>query len=380
MLGGGAVAGGVVLVGGDPGVGKSTLLMQALAGLSGPNAPALYVTGEESAAQVALRADRLGLRRLDHLLLLATTDLGDVEAAWERVEPRVVVVDSVQTLRSSELESVAGSVSQIREVASRLTDLAKQKGATLFLIGHVTKEGALAGPKVLEHLVDAVVTFEGDRSYSFRMLRTAKNRYGPTHEVGVFEMGERGLVEVADPSSLFLAERREDAAGSVVVCTSEGSRPLLVELQALVAPAVYGSSRRVASGLDQSRLAILLAVIDRKAGIHVLDQDVFASVAGGARVDERALDLPLALAVVSSFRGRPIPGDLVAAGELGLTGEVRAVPRLERRLHEANKLGFRKALVPKTHSDRIDRKVSKAIEILAVGSLAEALEVSGVSS
>lgn len=373
VLGGGAVAGGVVLLGGDPGIGKSTLLMQAIAGLASADGRGLYVSGEESASQVAMRASRLGVSGLEHVLVQATTDLEEVEETIARERPAQVVIDSVQTLRSGNLESVAGSVSQIREVAARLIDVAKREGIALFLIGHVTKEGMLAGPKVLEHLVDTVLAFEGDASGAYRMVRATKNRFGAAHELGVFEMVQDGLREVPDPSALFLAERPAHAAGSVVLATAEGSRPLLVEVQALVAPAVYGSSRRVASGIDGSRLAILLAVLDRKADVHVLDQDVFASVAGGARVDERALDLALAVAVVSSLRERAVPSELTVFGEVGLAGEVRAVPRAAGRLAEAKKLGFTRAIIPEGNLERLTTEERAGMEVLGVRTLAGAL-------
>jgi len=373
VLGGGAVVGGVVLLGGDPGIGKSTLLMQALAGLCTGGVRGLYASGEESAAQVAMRARRLGVDA-DSVLVQATTELEEVEDAIAAERPAVVVVDSVQTMRSSGLDSVAGSVTQIREVASRLIDVAKREGLTLFLIGHVTKDGQLAGPKVLEHLVDTVLSFEGDSSGAFRLVRAEKNRFGAAHEVGVFEMLDDGLREVPDPSALFLEERPERAAGSVVVPTAEGTRPLLVEVQALVAPAGYGGSpRRVATGLDGRRLAILLAVLDRKVDVHVLDQDVFASVAGGARVGERAHDLALAIAVVSSLRERPIAQGLIAFGEVGLAGEVRAVPRTALRLSEAKKLGFTRAVLPASNVAGLNGDAPKGIELIGVKTLDEAL-------
>ncbi len=373
VLGGGAVAGGVVLLGGDPGIGKSTLLMQALSGLASEDGRGLYVSGEESAAQVALRAGRLGVASLEHVLVQATTELEEVEDTVHRERPAAIVIDSVQTLRSSGLDSVAGSVSQIREVAARLIEVAKREGTTLFFIGHVTKEGMLAGPKVLEHLVDTVLSFEGDATGAFRMVRATKNRFGAAHEVGVFEMVQDGLREVPDPSALFLAERPARAAGSLVLPTAEGSRPLLVEVQALVAPAVYGSARRVASGLDGSRLSILLAVLDRKADVHVLDQDVFASVAGGARVEERAVDLALAVAIVSSLRERAVPQELVAFGEVGLAGEVRAVPRAAARLAEARKLGFSRAVMPASNLERLGPEERAGMELIGVRTLAGAL-------
>jgi len=373
-LGGGPVAGGVVLLGGDPGIGKSTLLMQAFAALADRGHAALYVTGEESAAQVALRARRIAVRGVDDVHILATTELEEAEAAMEAIHPEVVVIDSIQTLRSASLESAPGSVGQLREVAARLIDVAKRDGVVLFLIGHVTKEGAIAGPKVLEHLVDTVLSFEGDRGHAFRMVRATKNRFGPAQEVGVFEMVRDGLREVPDPSALFLAERPERAAGSLVVPTAEGSRPLLVEVQALVAPAVYGAARRVVSGLDANRLAILLAVLERKADVHVLDRDVFASAAGGARVDERALDLALALAVVSSLRELPVDPQLAVFGEVGLAGEVRAVPRVAPRVAEAAKLGFRRVILPRLNAEQLSDEEKGELVLVPVATLAEALE------
>ena len=376
VLGGGPVAGGVVLVGGDPGVGKSTLLMQALAGLAGTGGGALYVTGEESASQVALRGERIALPSMKAVRVLATTELDDVLTEIGRKRPAAAVIDSIQTLRSAELESAPGSVAQLREVTARLVEVAKREGMALFLIGHVTKDGALAGPKVLEHLVDTVIAFEGERASSFRIVRATKNRFGPAHEVGVFEMVREGLREVPDPSALFLAERPGRASGSVVAATAEGSRPLLVEVQALVAPALYGAARRVASGVDANRLAILLAVLDRKADVHVLDRDVFASVAGGARVDERAMDLPLAVAVVSSLRDRPVPSGLVLFGEVGLAGEVRAVPRPGLRLAEARKMGFSTVVLPGSVAERVAPEDRASLELVSVSTLAEALEAS----
>ena len=375
VLGGGVVAGGVVLVGGDPGIGKSTLLMQALASMAHAGARTLYVTGEESAAQVALRAQRLGVPGVDDVAVQATTDLDDVLQAIERGKPNVVVVDSIQTVRSHDLETGAGSIGQLREVTTRLIESAKSRNIALFLIGHVSKDGAIAGPKVLEHLVDTVLSFEGDRTHAFRLVRGTKNRFGAAQEVGVFEMAREGLREVPDPSALFLAERPRAAAGSIVVPTAEGTRPLLVEVQALVAPAVYGAARRVATGLDGNRLSLLLAVLERKAEVHVLDRDVFANIAGGARVDEPALDLALALAVVSSLRERPVAADLVVFGEVGLAGEVRAVPRPGPRLQEAKKMGFKRAILPRSNAARLLADEKKGIELIEVGSLHEALSV-----
>ncbi len=373
-LGGGPVRGGVVLLGGDPGIGKSTLLMQALAALCRSGSSALYVTGEESASQVALRARRLDAPGALDVAILATTELQDAEAALMAEEPAVAVIDSIQTLRDSDLGNAPGSVTQLRSVAGRLIDLAKRRRIALFLIGHVTKEGAIAGPKVLEHLVDTVLSFEGDATHAFRIVRATKNRFGPAQEIGVFEMEGAGLREVPDPSALFLAERPEAAAGSVVAPTAEASRPMLVELQALVAPAAYGAPRRVVTGLDGSRLAILLAVLERRARHRVLDRDVFASATGGVRATERALDLPLALAVVSSLRDEPFAADAVAFGEVGLAGEVRAVPRPGARIAEARKLGFKRVVLPKANAATLTDGEREGMQIIAVRSLAETLE------
>jgi DNA repair protein RadA/Sms len=373
-LGGGAVAGGVVLLGGDPGIGKSTLLMQAVASLCRQGHVALYATGEESAAQVALRAQRIGGDDVHDVRILATNDVDEVEAAVEATSPTVLVIDSIQTLRSGELGSAMGSVGQLREVTARLVELAKRRNIATFLIGHVTKEGTIAGPKVLEHLVDTVLSFEGDRSHAFRMVRATKNRFGPAQEVGVFEMVREGLREVPDPSALFLAERDGRASGSVVVPTAEGTRPVLVEAQALVAPAVYGSARRVASGLDTNRVAILLAVLDRRVGLHLLDQDVFVSIAGGARVDERALDLGLCFALVSSFRGKAVPPDVAVLGEVGLAGEIRGVPRPGPRIIEAKKLGFRRIVLPSSSADQLTDAEREGLTLLPVRRLADALD------
>ncbi|MFI5306358.1 MAG: DNA repair protein RadA [Polyangiales bacterium] len=371
VLGGGLVPGGVVLIGGEPGIGKSTLLMQVLIAMAGAGQPVLYVTSEESASQVALRSQRLGSAKA--AMLLATTELAEVQAALDAERYALVVIDSIQTLRSADLQSSPGSVAQLREVAARLTDQAKQSDAAMFLIGHVTKDGALAGPKVLEHLVDVVLAFEGDNTQAYRIVRGQKNRFGPTHEVGVFEMVVEGLREVSDPSALFISERPERAAGSVVVPIAEGSRPMLVEVQALVAPAQYGAPRRVVTGLDANRLALLLAVLQRKASVHVLDQDVFAAVAGGMRAEEPAVDLAVCAAVVSALRERPLAPGVLAFGEVGLTGELRAVPRAGVRVAEARKLGFTRIVLPKANAEQLGAAERAGIELLPASSLDAAL-------
>jgi DNA repair protein RadA/Sms len=371
VLGGGVVRGAVVLLGGEPGIGKSSLLMQAVAGVAASGKRVLYVTGEESAAQIAMRARRLAAG--EGWSLLATTDLNDVLAALDAAIYDVVVVDSIQTLRSSDLESASGSVAQLRDSAMRLTEFAKRHDVALFLIGHVTKDGGLAGPKVLEHLVDTVLSFEGDATHAYRILRATKNRFGSAQELGVFEMAREGLREVPNASALFLAERPLRAAGSVVTATTQGSRPLLVEVQALVAPALYGAPRRVTTGLDSNRLAVLLAVLQRRAGVQVLDQDVFASVAGGTRVDEPAVDLALCVAIVSSLRDRAIQPELAMFGEIGLTGELRAVARPAARIHEARKLGFTRVLLPSANLAHLSAEERSGIELCAAADLEAAL-------
>jgi DNA repair protein RadA/Sms len=351
VLGGGLVRGSVTLVGGEPGVGKSTLLLQALSsiaeGRSGGGASCLYVTAEESAHQVALRAERLGVRS-PGLWLVSETSLARVIGHIDALAPDVVVVDSIQTVYDPDLSSAPGSVGQVRGCAQRLVAEAKARGVTVVLVGHATKDGALAGPRVLEHLVDTVLAFEGDRHHALRMLRAAKHRFGSTHELGLFEMGDDGLAAVPDPSALFLADRQPGVAGSVVAPVLDGQRPLLVEVQALVVPGNAPAPRRTAQGVDGGRLNQVLAVLDRHAGIDLGRAEVHVAVAGGVRVGEPGADLAVALAVASSATGRPVPSDLVTCGEVGLGGEVRQVHRTERRLAEAARLGFTRAVVPRS--------------------------------
>ena len=369
VLGGGLVEGAVVLVGGDPGIGKSTLLLQALAQMAGA-LPGLYVSGEESLAQVAGRAVRLGLP-LDGLHALAETGVERILEHAAAMRPKLVVADSVQTLWSEQLTAAPGSVSQVRESAARLVRYAKETGTAVFLVGHVTKEGGIAGPRVLEHMVDAVLYFEGEAGSRFRVLRAFKNRFGAVNELGVFAMGEKGLKEVPNPSAIFLSGGSTAQPGSAVMVTREGTRPLLVEVQALVDSSPLSNPRRVAVGLEGNRMAMLLAVLHRHGGIGVSDQDVFVNVVGGIRVQETAADLPVLLAVLSSLRDRPLAEKTIAFGEVGLSGEIRPVPNGEERLREAATHGFRRAIVPKGNAPKAGSY--KGLEVVAVERLADAL-------
>ena len=370
VLGGGLVEGAVVLVGGDPGIGKSTLLLQAVAKMAA-TLPGLYVTGEESLAQVAGRASRLGLS-VDGVHALAETGIERILEHAAAMRPRMIVADSVQTLWTESLTAAPGSVSQVRESAARLVRYAKETGTAVFLVGHVTKEGGIAGPRVLEHMVDAVLYFEGESGSRFRVLRAFKNRFGAVNELGVFAMGEQGLKEVPNPSAIFLSGGSLQQPGSCVMVTREGTRPLLVEVQALVDASPLSNPRRVAVGLEQNRLAMLLAVLHRHGGIGVSDQDVFVNVVGGIRLQETAADLPVLLAVLSSLRDRPLPEKTIAFGEVGLSGEIRPVPNGEDRLKEAATHGFRRAIVPRANVPKSG--AYKGMEIIAVEKLADALD------
>jgi DNA repair protein RadA/Sms len=372
VLGGGLVPGSVVLVAGEPGIGKSTLMLMLAAGLRGEAGDALYVAGEESQEQTKLRADRLGLQG-PQLLVLAETDLSAILAEIEARQPSLVVVDSIQSVYEPGLESIPGMVSQVRQAGARLTEWAKRTGAALFLVGHVTKSGAVAGPRIIEHMVDTVIYFEGDSRGHLRLLRATKNRFGSTDELGVFEMTGAGLQEVANPSEVFLAQRPLEASGSAVACTMEGTRPLLVEVQALLAPSYFGTPQRSVNCLDRARAALILAVLEKRGGLALADHDVFLNIAGGIRVTEPASDLAVALAIVSSFRDRPVPADLVACGELGLSGEIRTPPRLARRLAEAQRLGFRRFLTRSAASEK--SAAGDSLTLVETSSIAEALDV-----
>ena len=377
VLGGGIVPGCLVLVSGDPGIGKSTLLMQVATQIADTHGPVLYVSGEESAQQIKMRAERLGTGG-DQLYLLTETDLDEVLIHIENLKPRLAIIDSIQTMQVDDLTSAAGSISQVRECAARLQSLAKSTGASIFLVGHVTKSGSIAGPKVLEHIVDTVLYLEGDRFHSYRLLRSTKNRFGATDEVGVFEMRGNGLVEVANPSEAFLAERLPTASGSSIAVTMEGTRPLLVEVQALCSTSAFGLPRRTANGLDINRLLLISAVLSKRVGLKLGDQDIFANVIGGLHIGEPAADLATACSIASSMRDLPVAADLAMIGEVGLSGELRTVGQLPARLNEAAKLGFRRALVPKTY--RLQDAPSDKIEIVMARSVGEALAIALMKS
>jgi DNA repair protein RadA/Sms len=369
VLGGGLVAGSVILIGGDPGIGKSTILLQTLTTLT--ELSSLYVTGEESVQQVGLRARRLGLPT-DKLRLLTETCVENVLTLAAQEKPGLMVIDSIQTIFTDHLQSAPGSVSQIRESAAKLVRFAKQTNTAMFLVGHVTKEGTLAGPRVLEHMVDTVLYFEGEAGGRYRILRAVKNRFGAVNELGVFAMTEQGLKGVSNPSAIFLSRHEEPVSGSVVMITREGTRPLMVEVQALVDESHGAAPRRVTLGLEQNRLAMLLAVLHRHGGISMFDQDVFINIVGGVKISETAADLPLVLAALSSYRNRPLPADLVVFGEVGLAGEIRPVPNGEERLREAAKHGFKQAIVPKGNQPR---HPIEGMNVTAVSRLEKAIEI-----
>ncbi|WP_226038404.1 DNA repair protein RadA [Aquibacillus saliphilus] len=373
VLGGGIVLGSLVLIGGDPGIGKSTLLLQVSAQLADKNLSVLYISGEESAQQTKLRADRLGVMS-DQLYVLAETNLMDIANQIEQLAPSFVVIDSIQTIFREEVSSAPGSVSQVRECTSELMRIAKSNNIPIFIVGHVTKEGSIAGPRLLEHMVDAVLYFEGERHHTFRILRGVKNRFGSTNEMGIFEMKEEGLREVLNPSEIFLEERSQGAAGSTVVASMEGSRPVLVEIQSLISPTSFGNPRRMATGIDHNRVPLLMAVLEKRVGLMLQNQDAYVKVAGGVKLDEPAIDLAIAVSIASSFRDQVSRPDDILIGEVGLTGEIRRVSRIEQRVQEAAKLGFKRAIIPSRNLD--GWTIPKEIEVIGINSVHEALKAS----
>ena len=377
VLGGGFVPGSVILVGGDPGIGKSTLALQMLNKISSTeknnDANLLYVTGEESPEQVKMRAQRIEVSS-DKVFVLSATSVESIIDEIKNLSPEIAVIDSIQTMYTEALTSAPGSVGQIRECTAKLMQYAKTNGPAIFLVGHVTKEGAIAGPKVLEHLVDTVLYFEGGKDHPYRILRAIKNRFGSTNEIGVFEMMDTGLKEVKNPSEIFLSERPENASGSVVTPSIEGTRPILVEIQALVSPCSFGVPRRTTIGLDNNRVSLLLAVLEKRAGLQILGQDVFMNVAGGVKIEEPAIDLAISIALVSSFLNKPLDPRTVVFGEIGLAGEIRGVSHIDMRINEAQKLGFTKCVVPKINLDRV-ASTNDSISLVGVDSIEKAIEV-----
>ena len=372
VLGGGIIQGSLTLVGGDPGIGKSTLLLQVCRNLSGAGHKVLYISGEESLKQIKLRANRIGEFK-ENMLLLCETNLGLVEEAIKKTAPEVVIIDSIQTMYQEEVSSAPGSVSQVREATSVFMQLAKGLGISIFIVGHVTKEGTVAGPRVLEHMVDTVLYFEGDRHASYRILRGVKNRFGSTNEIGVFEMRKEGLVEVANPSEFMLNGKPIGASGSVVVCSVEGTRPILIEIQALVCRTNFGIPRRQTTGTDFNRVNLLMAVLEKRAGMQIGDCDAYVNIAGGMKINEPALDLGIVLAIVSSFKNRPIDEKTICFGEIGLSGEVRAVSQAEQRVLEAKKLGYETVVLPKVSMEGLEP--IKGIRMIGISGIGEAIDL-----
>ena len=372
VLGGGLVQGSLILVGGDPGIGKSTLLLQVAGNLSGDKKSILYISGEESLRQIKLRANRIG-EFSDSLKFMCETNLSNIEEAITRTKPEIVIIDSIQTMYSESVSSAPGSVSQVRESTAVLLRIAKSMNVTVFIVGHVTKEGQVAGPRVLEHMVDTVLYFEGDRHASYRILRAVKNRFGSTNEIGVFEMQEKGLVEVSNPSEFMLDGRPVNASGSIVTCSVEGTRPILIEVQALVTHTNFGFPRRQANGTDYNRVNLLMAVLEKRIGLQLGDFDAYINLAGGMKIAEPSLDLGICLAIISSFKNKPISDDVIAFGEVGLSGEVRSVNMAESRVQEALKLGFKTCIVPKALESKL-KKTYKDIEIVGVSSVSDAMK------
>lgn len=369
VLGGGLVKGSLTLLGGEPGIGKSTLILQICDKIKGEG-QVLYVSGEESAQQIKIRADRLGIKNND-IVFLGETDIDVIEDAILKTNPKLVIIDSIQTMYSDEITSGPGSVSQVREITARIMKMCKQEEITTIIIGHVTKDGNIAGPRVLEHMVDTVLYLEGERYFAYRILRGVKNRFGSTNEIGMFEMNDIGMCEIDNPSSVLLSEKNENVAGSIVVASIEGTRPILVELQALTATSVFGMPRRTANGIDYNRLTLLIAVLEKRTGLPLGNQDVYLNIVGGIKINEPALDLGIILAVSSSFKNTPIPNDVIAIGEVGLTGEVRSVNQIEKRIKEAEKLGFKKCIIPESNKKLL--KDTYKLDIIGVQNISEAM-------
>lgn len=369
VLGGGLVKGSLTLLGGEPGIGKSTLILQICDKIKGEG-QVLYVSGEESAQQIKIRADRLGIKNND-IVFLGETDIDVIEDAILKTNPKLVIIDSIQTMYSDEITSGPGSVSQVREITARIMKMCKQEEITTIIIGHVTKDGNIAGPRVLEHMVDTVLYLEGERYFAYRILRGVKNRFGSTNEIGMFEMNDIGMCEIDNPSSVLLSEKNENVAGSIVVASIEGTRPILVELQALTATSVFGMPRRTANGIDYNRLTLLIAVLEKRTGLPLGNQDVYLNIVGGIKINEPALDLGIILAVSSSFKNIPISNDVIAIGEVGLTGEVRSVNQIEKRIKEAEKLGFKKCIIPESNKKLL--KDTYKLDIIGVRNISEAM-------
>ena len=369
VLGGGLVKGSLTLLGGEPGIGKSTLILQICDKIKGEG-QVLYVSGEESAQQIKIRADRLGIKNND-IVFLGETDIDVIEDAILKTNPKLVIIDSIQTMYSDEITSGPGSVSQVREITAKIMKMCKQEEITTIIIGHVTKDGNIAGPRVLEHMVDTVLYLEGERYFAYRILRGVKNRFGSTNEIGMFEMNDIGMCEIDNPSSVLLSEKNENVAGSIVVASIEGTRPILVELQALTATSVFGMPRRTANGIDYNRLTLLIAVLEKRTGLPLGNQDVYLNIVGGIKINEPALDLGIILAVSSSFKNIPIPNDVIAIGEVGLTGEVSSVNQIEKRIKEAEKLGFKKCIIPESNKKLL--KDTYKLDIIGVQNISEAM-------
>lgn len=370
VLGGGLVPGSLVLVGGDPGIGKSTLMLQALCGLAKSNHKVLYVSGEESVRQIKMRSDRLNTSH-ENMWIVSETDLTAIHPMIDSVSPDVLVADSIQTLFSPDLTAAPGTISQVREAAMQVMQIAKKRHLPVLIVGHVTKEGAIAGPKLLEHMVDTVLSFEGDRNHVFRILRAVKNRFGSTNEIGVFEMKDAGLEEIKNPSAVFLSDRPENVPGSVVTASMEGTRPILVEIQALASRTVFGNPRRTVLGIDSNRVAVLVAVAEKKAGLNLMQHDIFVNVAGGVKIDEPAVDMGILTSIASSFLDQAIPNHTAVFGEVGLTGEIRPISHLEKRVSETSKMGFQRCLIPFSNLKRMNQKPE--IELIGIRDVQQAM-------